>query len=766
MVLFMRFDRIYGWKGLIMRIRFNLQQKLFLSILVSVVFTAIAMGMFSSKLVALLVVFVGLSVSLWIAHETLKPLALITRVSRDILSGRLNARIDIKSNDEFADLGVLFNEMTEQLDQSQSVLKKERDALSTVNQNIEALIEGAMADVHARRENPNLCKCWEVKKCDKKECPSYHASNLRCWSVSGTFCGGVAQGEFAKKYGNCEKCDVYKHAVKDPVFAISEKFNSLMDLLDARANELRVAAKKMEHAYNVKGQFLANMSHEIRTPMNVVLGYASLLAKTPLSEKQLRHVKLITSGGELLLGVINDILDVTKFESGKVMLEVIEFKLDYLCRDVFYMIQSRLINTDINTFIKIAPDVPLRLKGDPTRLRQVLMNLLGNAVKFTKKGEIGISIFKDDHSVEQGFVALRIEISDTGIGIPPGKREEIFEPFSQADISTTRQYGGTGLGLTICKAIVHAMGGDIHVESEEGKGSKFIFTTTFNVMEDSFISEIYTAELEQLKGKRVVIIDDRQQNCDILAQYCQDAGLVVSGIFYDSDGAYNGVSNLVKAGDVPDIILSDIMMPGVSGHDLAKRFRADQAIKGIKLVAITSDASIGSAKEAHDAGFNGYLTKPVIQDDLLKVIAVVLLNTRQVDEIVTRHIVEELRPSEVRILVAEDNMANQELMREYLNMLNVTCDFVSNGQEAIDKLKQNKYNLCFMDVQMPVMDGLTATRIIREQISKDFPVIALSAAVLTEDRKRGEAAGMNDYVNKPVDFQTLKEMIIKWKKEV
>ncbi|MBF0494282.1 MAG: response regulator [Candidatus Omnitrophica bacterium] len=525
----------------------------------------------------------------------------------------------------------------------------------------------------------------------------------------------------------------------------------------------REATERANAASLTKSRFLANMSHEIRTPMNSILGYGELLGATALSAKQMEYVKMISSSGTLLLGIIDDILDVSKFEAGKVALETVDFNLDYLCHDVFKMILPRIKDSKINTYVRLDKNIPLLLKGDPTRLRQILINLLGNAVKFTKKGEIGISVFKEDIPVKEGFAVLRFIVKDTGSGIPPGKREAIFNPFTQADESTTRKYGGTGLGLTICKTIVEAIGGKIWVESEEGKGCEFIFTIPLALGDRSMTEGIDPVTFNALKGKRIIIVDDHQSNTDILRQYCRDAGMDVMRTYSGANEAWKGISGCMAAGDIPNVILSDIMMPDMSGNDLAKRIRDNYGFGKVKLIAVTSDVRLGTAQDAHESGFDGYLPKPVSREELLKVIATVLGDKRKDGWIITRHVAEELQCKGVRILVAEDTLANKMLMQEYLNMLEVNADFVNNGEEAIAKLKENQYDLCLMDIQMPVMDGITATRIIRQEISKDLPVIAVSADVMQEDKEKSAAAGLNDYLTKPVDLQKLKEIIVKWK---
>ncbi|MBF0384501.1 MAG: PAS domain S-box protein [Candidatus Omnitrophica bacterium] len=526
-----------------------------------------------------------------------------------------------------------------------------------------------------------------------------------------------------------------------------------------------IAKQEAEKANIAKTQFLSNMSHEIRTPMNAILGYSSLMKQTPLNEKQREFLGMIDSGGSLLLGVINDILDVSKFELGKISLESIDFNLEYICHDVFKLLRPRMVELGLDGSVAIAKEVHLSLNGDPTRLRQVLINLFNNAVKFTKKGSVRLDVSVSKEPVkENGKQMIRFALKDTGIGIPEDKREEIFKAFTQADESTTRKYGGTGLGLTICKAIVETMGGKIWVESKEGAGSEFIFEIPMKVSEASSRKDIQPVAFSALKGRRVVIIDDTTQNRDIFTRYCEEAGMLVSGAFESGKEAYEHLSRVDK-GDRPDIVLLDVMMPGSSGHEIAGMIKGDTELAGIKLIAVTSDVGIGTAKAAHGSGFDAYLTKPLIKEDLYRVIATLLGVRSRHEEIITRHMANELACQGMRVLVADDSIPNQMLMEEYLKSLGVSVVIVGNGEEALAELRKGKaFDLCLMDIQMPVMGGLEATQIIRAEISKDFPVLALSAAVMQEDIVSGYAAGVTDYLIKPIDFGKLKEALIRWRK--
>jgi PAS domain S-box-containing protein len=535
---------------------------------------------------------------------------------------------------------------------------------------------------------------------------------------------------------------------------------SMMEDANIARKEAEELKKQADAASLAKSQFLANMSHEIRTPMNGIIGFAALLENMDLTEQQREYVKIICSSGTHLLGIIDDILDISKFDAGKLKLESIEFNLDYLCHDVLKMLLPKIQDSNIRTYVDISADVPCDLKGDPTRMRQVLVNLLGNAVKFTTEGEIGIHIRRDLSVAQEGYASLRISVKDTGIGIDKEKQKDLFNAFTQADESTTRRYGGTGLGLTICKAIVEAMGGTLWVESEKGKGSEFILTIPFLLSKRAETEGIVPLRRKALMGKRVIIVDDNEENITLMKEFCESVGLCVSATFL---GSKTALSALLDSKETADILLIDIMMPGGSGLDMAKKIRSAQNLRSIKMIAITSDVRIGTARGAHEYGFDGYLPKPISKDELLNVIVTVLGDLRTEGPVVTRHLAEELQCKGVRILVAEDNVINCALLREFFTMLGSSADFTHDGAHAIQKLRESTYDLCLMDINMPVMSGLEATRVIRAEISKDFPVIALSAAVLAEDKEKAYEAGMSDYLMKPITFESVKNIILKWK---
>ncbi|MCK5259839.1 MAG: response regulator [Candidatus Omnitrophica bacterium] len=540
-------------------------------------------------------------------------------------------------------------------------------------------------------------------------------------------------------------------------------------------NELRVMLRDLQRAHEalkkavstakVKSDFLANMSHEIRTPMNAILGFSELLRRTPLDGKQKNYSETVSSSGKLLIGIIDDILDISKLESGNIMLESSGFNLEDLILDVFKMIVTRMKDKPFDTYVDIAEDVPREVFGDEIRLKQVLVNLLGNAVKFTSQGDIGVIVeLEDKVGDEPDNIYLRFTVKDTGIGIPEDKHELIFETFSQADETTTRRFGGTGLGLAISKAIVEMMGGRIRVESEEGKGSKFIFTIAIK-KKTAFDRKEQDQDIPgQLKGKKVFIIDDNQIARKIVNKCCIGMGLDVVGIADSPQSALHKIENTItKKNLIPDLVLCDLIMEGMDGFELVKHIKENEEFKDVKYIAVTADIRAETSDKAAEGTFDAYITKPVSLMNMMRVIKKVMNvgGDQREAEVALENC------AGIKILVADDSSPNQILMQAYFEELQCEGDFVSNGQEAIDKLNSeaDKYDLCLMDLQMPVLGGVEATQIIRQKIDRDIPIIALTAAVLEEDRKKAEDAGMNDFMTKPINFVEMAEKIVRYRKK-
>ncbi len=517
-----------------------------------------------------------------------------------------------------------------------------------------------------------------------------------------------------------------------------------------------------EAATRAKSEFLANMSHEIRTPMNAVIGFGELLKETHLSSQQKDYVDTICESGGLLIALINDILDISKIESKKVELEEIDFNLEYLIGSILKILRQRVGSKPVDLNLLYPEDIQRDFKGDPTRIRQIFMNITGNAIKFTDKGDVTIRVEVESFNsnpIDPKSV-IRLFVRDTGIGIPKEKQADIFEAFSQVDSSTTRKYGGTGLGLAIARSLVSMMGGTIEVRSEVDRGSEFIFTVCLRHGKPTIEKEIKLVDLESCKGKNVLIVDDNRQSREILNNYCN---LIQMNVVCCTDSAYGALEWLKNEANNVDLVLSDIMMPVMDGNDLAKEIRRLDRHKTTKLVALTSDAVPGIAEQSSAAGFDAFISKPFTKKELFEIIRTVFGDSRkEKDQIVTRHLAQEVLIKGIEVLVAEDNTLNQKLMGILLKQLGCVYEMVGNGTEAIAKLNEKKFDLILMDIQMPVMDGLEATNQIRKNLKLETPIIALTARVLKEDEDQCKAVGMNDFLSKPINPNKLKEIIYKW----
>jgi signal transduction histidine kinase/DNA-binding response OmpR family regulator len=551
------------------------------------------------------------------------------------------------------------------------------------------------------------------------------------------------------------------HAIEHSVLyrRIHDQNQNLERIVQKRTDELRKALELAKVASVTKGQFLANMSHEIRTPLNAVIGFTDMLLETKLEEEQFDFARTVRSSGEALLSLINDILDFSKMEAGQIHLEKIDFDPEMAVYEVCKMVVPKINRKPVEVLCRIGENLPSSVKGDMHRFRQVLLNLAGNAAKFTESGEIEITI---DQEEEQGDrVRLHVMVRDTGIGIPKDELTVIFELFQQADGSTTRRYGGTGLGLSICKQISGAMGGDVWAESEPGKGSLFHFIAWFEKSENDQVKRFISPSFS---SKKILLVDRHQARMNLMQSILESAGIRVTTLTKEEE-ILPTLKRSFDGGTPFHLCFIDIENPW--GFGAAQKIR--QAGMTDLFILSLSPPLERNAQKFREAGFDGFLNRPVRRDRLFQLLERRFGEEKKEEESIRIGCERDRQTKDgikhpLRILVAEDNPVNQKMMVKILEKLGCGVDTAGNGIEAIGRIEQFAYDLVLMDCQMPEMDGYTATAEIRQREgpSGHIPIIAVTAHAMAEDRKRCLKAGMDDYMSKPVQKEAVSEMIKKW----
>jgi PAS domain S-box-containing protein len=686
-------------------------------------------------------------------------------------SSDASARVHSEGRDEIADLGEAINRMLGSLQLSMKQRQHAEERYRTFMNNIPAVAAIKDSEGHFLYINEPMSRTYNIKLEDVKGktladwIPAESARKVRLHDEEVLSTRRMHQFEetIPTPDGILHDWLAYRFPLEGPDGELLIGIVGI-EITERKRSRLALeAAKEMaETANRAKSEFLANMSHEIRTPLNGVVGMTDLALGTDLTSEQREYLDTVKLSADALLTVINDILDFSKIEAGKIDLEMIDFNVRDHLEATLKTLAFRSDEKGLELLCEVAPEVPEMARGDSNRLRQIVVNLVGNAIKFTDQGEVALKVRLETQ--EGADRIFHFVVSDTGVGIPPEKLKLIFEPFSQADTSTTRKYGGTGLGLTISARLVEMMGGRMWVESEIGRGSQFHFTMRVGTS-DTAIEVGTIAPAELLRGVKVLVTDDNRTNRRILEGMLKRWRMMPTSVD-DGEKALMELSSAWEAGKPYGLILTDMHMPKMDGFALTERIRQMPELSTAIIMMLTSAGHRGDAARCQELGIAAYLLKPIRQSELREAIARVLGAREQNGAVplITRYSLgDALEPIAVlRVLVAEDNAVNQRLATRLLEKRGHRVTLSRNGREAVEALANQAFDLVLMDVQMPEMDGFEATAAIREKEKHNgahVPIIALTAHAMKGDRERCLAAGMDGYLSKPIRSQELDEIL-------